>query len=77
MDSSVDHRNECNSKAGGFLLWGIGKKEESTKCSSFDTASNNGEKLSVNRMESISYGVLPSEGVNRFVFLILQKVFEL
>ena len=71
MDSSVAQRNECSSKSGGFSLFGIGKKDESTKCSNFDAASNNWESTSVGRGEHISYGVLPSEGVSRFVSLML------
>ena len=63
MDSSAEQRNKCSSNSGGFSFLGFGSTEESTKCSSFDAASNTVGKKSLKRMEHYSYGVLPSKGV--------------
>ena len=64
MSSTVEQRNECNSKSGGFSFAGIGTSTSSTKCSTFDANSNDWGSTAVRRMEHKTYGVLPSEGVN-------------
>ena len=66
MGSTIELRNKCSSKTVGLSFGGIGKSEESTECSRFDAASNNWEKTSVNREERMSYGVLPTGGVDMF-----------
>jgi len=61
-DSTVEQRNKCNNKSKGFSVFGIGASSESNECSSFDAAANDAGSSLVRRNESITYGVLPSEG---------------
>ena len=68
MSSTVEQRNECNSKSGGFSFAGIGASTSSTKCSTFDANSDDWGSTAVRRMEHKFYGALPSEGVDIISF---------
>ena len=64
MDTESEDRNKCSSKTGGFSLMGVGASASTEECTAFSSASQNGASSHVKRMEHITYGVLPAEGVD-------------
>ena len=74
MDSNVEQRKKCSSKSGGLSLFGISAKTSSTDCSTFDAASDNWESTAVKRMESKTYGSLPSGVDISFLYRCFSKM---